>query len=93
MIQEKIRQLPSPARAWFESPTIRHVLVSDELLLESTPEEILDLFNEGMQGMRRAFEERPELLDMFIEPIREELAKDAERRRGLSDRGPKQLSK
>lgn len=79
LIQEKIRQLPPPYRAWVEDPNLRKVMISDKTLLESTPAELVEMFEYTFEDMRRAFRERPELVDKLLEPIEQEIKKGAAR--------------
>lgn len=79
LIQEKIRQLPPLYRAWVEDPNLRKVMISDKTLLESTPAELVEMFEYTFEDMRRAFRERPELVDKLLEPIEQEIKKGAAR--------------
>ncbi len=79
LIQEKIKQLPYPWRAWVEDAELRKVMISDETLLESTPAELVDMFEYAFEDMRRALRERPDLLDQLLEPIKHGMEERAAR--------------
>jgi len=90
LIQEKIRQLPPRYRAWIEDRELRKVMISDKTLLESTPEELVDMFEYAFEDMRRSFRERPELVDWLLEPVKDELEKRAARGRKPLEGGERQ---
>ena len=65
-------------------------MISDELLLKSTPAELVELFEYTFDQMRQRFDEQPELVDWLLEPVKKELEERAARGRKPLEGGERQ---